>query len=212
MLYRDRYRIPSARMRGWNYTSDAVYFLTICTKGRGAWFGDVTEENMDHTLLGLVAEKYWLGIPNHFPCVRCDAHVVMPDHVHGILIFGSAERCHDFDNRLSVETRHGASLLNKTASLQKTFQTNRFGPLPPNSLQLVINMYKGTVTRWCRKNDFDDFRWQPRFYERRIRSFSELKNIRLYIKDNPSQHISCFINFSTSSILVHLFREYPVVG
>ena len=191
MKYRDRFRIQSTRMRGWDYASDSVYFITICTKGRGAWFGDVVDATMDHTVLGLVAQYFWERIPHHFPHVDLDVFIVMPDHVHGALIFRSSEGvqcCPPVETRhgsgvSSAETRYTASLQNSIASLRKG---NVFGPLKKGSLQSVINVYKGAVTRWAHANDIPDFRWQSRFYEHRIRSHSELQNTRLYINENPS--------------------------
>ncbi|MCB9808369.1 transposase [Candidatus Peribacteria bacterium] len=167
-MYRGSFRTQTTRMKNWNYASDAVYFVTICTHGRSAWFGDVVDAAIDHTTLGLVASHLWLEIPMHFQNVQCDEFIVMPDHIHGIL---------KFDLPSSVETRHGASL-----------RINQFGSLQQHSLSLVINMYKGAVTRWCRRNAMEDFRWQSRFHERHIRSTSELRRVRTYVRNNPIHH------------------------
>ncbi len=76
------------------------------------------------------------------------------------------------------ETRRGTSL-------QGTDESNKFAPLKPGSLQAIINAYKSSLTRWCRKNGYDNFAWQTRFYDHIIRDEQSLDQIREYIVNNP---------------------------
>jgi len=155
-------------MKGWDYRSPGIYFVTICTKGKVCWFGNISNEKINLSEIGKIALKNWIDIPHHFPFVSLDEFQIMPNHIHGIVQITSS----------SVATRH-------VASLQNEKQANRFGPLIPNSLQSIIHQYKSSVTRWCRKNEFEDFRWQPRFYEQRIRNDKDLHRIQRYIRYNP---------------------------
>jgi REP element-mobilizing transposase RayT len=84
--YRGKYRIPSARWEKWDYGWNGAYFVTICTRNREAYFGDCVDGKMNLSEIGELAEKYWKEIPDHFPFVQLGAYVVMPDHVHGIVI------------------------------------------------------------------------------------------------------------------------------
>jgi putative transposase len=84
--FRNKYRIPSTRLQNWDYGWNASYFVTICTHKRKCYFGEVVNGNMILSEIGKMAEKCWMEIPNHFPFVKLDAHVVMPNHVHGIII------------------------------------------------------------------------------------------------------------------------------
>ena len=86
--YQGKYRIPSARLAGWDYRNAAAYFVTICTANREMFFGDIKDGVMHLSEAGNVAYECWVDIPSHFPFVRLDAHVVMPNHVHGILVIG----------------------------------------------------------------------------------------------------------------------------
>ena len=86
--YQGKYRIPSARLAGWDYRNAAAYFVTICTSNREMFFGDIKDGVIHLSEAGKVANECWIDIPNHFPFVRLDAHVVMPNHVHGILVIG----------------------------------------------------------------------------------------------------------------------------
>ena len=84
--FRNKYRIPSARAQWWDYGREAAYFITICTKGRCYYFGDVHYSEMKLSDAGQIAHERWHEIPAHFAFVHLDAFVVMPNHVHGILI------------------------------------------------------------------------------------------------------------------------------
>lgn len=87
-----------------------------------------------------------------------------------------------FPPKLNVETQYIASL---HTSLEPIDKSNKFAPLKPGSRSAIIHAYKASVTRWCRQNDDDIFRWQPRFYEHIIRNDDVLENIRKYIVNNP---------------------------
>ena len=82
--YKNKYRIQSTRLKNGDYGSDAMYFVTICSQNREHYFGDIVDDEMQLSQLGMAAEKYWSEIPNHFPFVILDACVVMPNHIYGI--------------------------------------------------------------------------------------------------------------------------------
>ncbi len=168
-LYQEKYRIKSLRLPHWDYSSDGWYFITICTKNMVECFGEVRNFIMGLSDAGCIATKLWQEIPKHFDNVRLDEWVVMPNHLHGII---------QIYNPPSVETRHGASL---------RWNENKFGPLPPKSLQSIINHFKGAVTNWCRNNGHQNFTWQPLFYDHIIRNEKSLNRIRKYIYDNPEK-------------------------
>ena len=96
--FRNKYRIPSTRLQNWDYSSNGYYFITICTKERKHNFGEIVDYKMKLSRIGEIAYKYWFEIPNHFSFVELDEFVVMPNHVHGILIINNV-----FSH---VETRH----------------------------------------------------------------------------------------------------------
>jgi len=103
-LYKNRYRVEPARLTGYDYSSPGWYFITICTKNRVQYFGEiVTVETPDPGVLisqsakiqlseiGQIADKYWNEIPVHFPHVNLDAFQIMPDHIHGIIQITTVE-------------------------------------------------------------------------------------------------------------------------
>ncbi|GAB4233521.1 MAG: transposase [Stanieria sp.] len=173
-LYKNKYRIESIRLPNRNYAANGYYFVTICTHKKICYFGNIVNHQMQLSSVGKIAQKHWQEIPNHFDHVDIDTYVIMPNHVHGIIVI---DRPHQ-----TSKTRNFASL---QQPLSSTDLSNKFAPLKPGSLSTIIHAYKASVTRWCRKNGDDDFRWQPRFYEHIIRNDYSLENIRKYIFNNP---------------------------
>ena len=64
--FRDKYRIPSSRLQNWDYSDNGYYFITICTKERKHYFGEIINLKMQLSKIGEIAKKYWLEIQNHF--------------------------------------------------------------------------------------------------------------------------------------------------
>lgn len=87
------FRVDSIRLQSWDYGSDAAYFVTICTKDRQHFFEQIayspeSEAEMRLTPIGQLAQQYWQEIPQQFPFAQLNAFVIMPDHMHGIIIIG----------------------------------------------------------------------------------------------------------------------------
>jgi len=175
-LFSERFRIKSARLSKWDYSSPGYYFVTICTINKTNYFGNIENGKMILSDIGWVAEKYWQEIPNHFLQIKLDEFIIMPNHVHGII------RIINKYNIDSVETCHGMSLQNK--KIHK--QYNKFSQPISGSIPMIINHYKGTCTRAIRQlpNPFI-FHWQSRYHDRVIRNEIELNIIQKYIKNNP---------------------------
>jgi REP element-mobilizing transposase RayT len=180
-LYKNKYRIESTRLPNYNYSANGYYFVTICTHKKFCYFGNIVDAQMQMSQVGKIAQKHWQDIPHHFNHVHIDEYVVMPNHVHGIIVI---------NNPNNVETRNFASLP------ESSDKSNKFAPLKPGSLQAIIQAYKASVTRWCRKHDDDNFHWQSRFYEHIIRDQQSLNRIRQYIINNPlkwSEDVNCTV-------------------
>ena len=122
--YKNKYRTTSTRLHGYDYGSNGAYFISICTQNRECFFGEIVNNEMLLNQLGDFAHQFCLEIPNHFPFVELGNFVVMPNHVHVILIVNkSINHCGDAINNCGdainncgdVETRLIASpqLLNR---------------------------------------------------------------------------------------------------
>lgn len=100
--FQNKYRIPSSRLQTWDYGTNGAYFITICTQNREHFFGIVQNGTVQLSQIGKIAEQLWIEIPNQFPFIELGNFVVMPNHVHGILIINKIVSP-------SVETRFIAS-------------------------------------------------------------------------------------------------------
>jgi putative transposase len=89
-LFKGRYRVGSARLPSWDYTSSGFYFITICTLNRACFFGEVIKGEMQLSRLGEIGRRFWAEIPNHTRNADLDEYVVMPNHVHGIIIISQS--------------------------------------------------------------------------------------------------------------------------
>jgi REP element-mobilizing transposase RayT len=173
--FKNTYRIKSARLAGYDYRNEGLYFVTICTKNKFHYFGEIENGNMLLNEIGLIAHTYWAEIPEHFNNVSLDEFVIMPDHIHGIICIDEKREI----NRPSVETYNNTSLpITKNQHFQNL-------SAPANSLSTIIRSFKSAVTIGGRKIN-PNFEWQSRFHDHIIRDVQSLDTIRNYIKNNPA--------------------------
>lgn len=184
--FKNKYRIEPARLKNWDYGSNASYFVTICTVDRICFFGNVADDEMILNDLGLIARDCWLQIPDHFSFVKLGGYVVMPNHVHGIVIIDEpVDEPDGIRNDLrNVETRLIASLPNPNNNNQPGGITGNKNPMLQNNLSKIIRWYKGQTTFESRKIN-EDFAWQPRFHDHIIRNKKSFYQISEYIINNP---------------------------
>lgn len=164
--FRNKYLIPSTRLSNWDYSSNGYYFITICTKNKINYFGEIMNNKMQLSEIGKIIEQYWLKIPKHFQFVELGEYSIMPNHIHGILII---------NNFIShVETPNlGVSTIKIKQNKWKS-----------GCLGLIINQYKRICTINIRKK-YENFSWQSRFYDNIIRTEKSFYYIREYIRENP---------------------------
>lgn len=160
-LYKNKYRIESVRCQNWNYTSNGYYFVTICTYNREKFFGDVIEDKMQLSPVGTIVAEEWQKTAQIRSYVELDEWIVMPNHLHGIIIIKNET----FRRNVSTEMVKSR--------------------LKPKSLGSIISQIKSVCTKRIWEAGFDDFNWQDRFYDHVIRDEESLHNIREYIVNNP---------------------------
>ena len=151
----------SIRLKNYNYSQNGYYFITICTKNRIFYFGDIFNKKMKLSKIGRIAKICWVEIPRHFDNVKLDAFTIMPDHLHGIIVIDSP-----------VGACNGMPL-------------QQFAKPISNSLPMIVNHFKSAVKRQCNKLNYPDFQWQRNYYEHIIHNEIELNLTRQYIIDNP---------------------------
>jgi putative transposase len=154
----------SARLPEFNYSNVGMYFATICASERRCIFGRVHANNMVLTPLGEIIKSCWIEIPQHFPRVKIESYVVMPNHVHGILTV-----------RLKLQNA------NRSGGTMET--TESFGKPTAGSLPKIIRSFKAPASERARESGLVSGRpiWQKSYYEHVIRSTKEYVEITNYI-------------------------------
>ena len=161
----DKHHRRSIRLKGYDYAQPGAYFVTIVTQDRACLFGAVADGEMELNNAGEIAKAAWNELPEGFPSLGLDAFVVMPNHIHGIIMVG-------------------AQFIAPTDGLGVTNQgVMNHAPTLGN----IIRAYKATSTRLIRQAGTPDFTWQRNNYEHVVRDEESLDRIRRYILDNPAR-------------------------
>ena len=177
-LYKNKYKIKSTRLPSWDYSDNGYYFITICVKDHICLFGKIEDGEMLLNKLGKTAIKHWLEIPAHFNNTIIDEFIVMPNHIHGILVIQNDNvKC----------DKHGRDEAVPRLYDGQYPQMSKISP-KPKSLPVIIGSYKSIVSKTINKQVPNvNFQWQPRFYDHIIRTEESLHNIRDYIISNPAK-------------------------
>ena len=147
------------------------YFITICTHDHECTLGELMNGEMRLNEIGKITEKCWNEITHHFMNVKLDEFVIMPNHLHGILILNEHAEC------IQLNTKNIKVGVQNFEPLQQ----NKYQHIIPKSLGSIVRTYKTAVTHECRKCGYYDFRWQRNYFDRVIRNENELNKIRDYI-------------------------------
>jgi len=213
--FNNKYRVASARAQWWDYGWNGAYFITICTANREHFFGEIQNGKMILSPTGVIADIIWHEIPNHHPNVELGDFVVMPNHIHGILIL---DKPGDNGGRRAVQTGHALSVDNdiaQTGGLSVDNDIAQTGALSVDNdiietghalsllrdnaktigQQRFQNIGKNTVSSIVGSYKSAVTKhanrlglgngWQPRFHDHIIRDDGEYQRISDYIVANP---------------------------
>ena len=162
------------RIKTCDYAQPAAYFVTICAHAHRNVFGKIDTQEMELNALGKIVDDSWLELTSHFSNIRLAVHIVMPNHLHGIVSIqgraGNGSRTHTNSSVTPIVTRgHGATL--------------------PGSIPTIIRSFKSAVSKKARailrKPRFQV--WQRGYYEHIIRDQDDFENICEYIRLNPAR-------------------------
>ena len=153
------------RLKGYDYTQAGAYHVTICVQDRKCLFGDIQNGEMVLNDIGKTVNNCWIEIPKHFPRVTLDEYIVMPNHLHGIIVIVGANDYSPLQNMKSIQHPHGTS----------------------KTIGSVIRGFKIGVIKWARQNTNIKNIWQRNFYEHIIRNEKDLNCTREYIVNNPAE-------------------------
>ena len=167
----------SLRLRGYDYSQGGAYFVTICTESRRCLFGAIKDGQMELNAIGTMIQRVWSGLAEHYVALEADEFIVMPNHLHGILVLTRADPTTRAEDRQEPGRARqepaptGGLSLHEIIRRFKTFTANQYrqGLSSPGSSPMEGQL------------------WQRNFYEHVIRNERDLAAIREYIATNPLQ-------------------------
>ena len=198
-LFHNRYRIASPRAI-WHDYNGGIYFVTICTKGRVHYFGEIShgdsnvaEPIVNLTIIGQYTNIQFSNVTSHYPYAKIPLWVVMPNHIHAVVIIEGNEIPYE---RRNIE-QAGVLKNVETGRLVNNVETGRAPSLQKIDdmkgwLSVVVGGLKSSISKFAHENAIP-FAWQPRFHDRIIRDTDEMNRIAEYIEQNPAKwELDCF--------------------
>jgi putative transposase len=177
-------------MPNYDYSQQGAYFITICCYERQVMFGEIVQGQMIHNDAGLSVQKCWHEIPEHFPMAYLDEFIIMPNHMHGIIVIpnrrGTACRAQG-KNAACMFDQNTIMEYSGTACRAPTGE--QFGKPIKGSIATIIRSFKSASTKSINtmQNTPGSPIWQRNYWERVIRTEQEMQSVRQYIRCNPVQ-------------------------
>ena len=185
-LYQSKYRIETARLARFDYSAPGEYFVTVCTKDRAWWLGTIEAGTVQLSPMGVIVEEEWRKTEHVRANVELDAFVVMPNHIHGIIVIknsvGSAADKKYFVVMTGSVISHALETTHRVVSTRNKTKT-----LKANSLGSIVGQFKSVSTKRIWKAGFKGFEWQCGYYDHVVRDEHDLARIREYIRLNPER-------------------------
>ncbi len=183
----------SIRMPGYDYSQAGAYFITLCTHQRAHLFGEIIDGRMTLNDAGLIAQNCWNAIPEHFPLVYLDEFIIMPNHIHGIVVINNVGEIHESPNEHTRHVRANNHSPNEhkrhvraihESPLQMTIVERRNMIIPK-----LIGRFKMQAAKQINLGRYTPGIpvWQRNYWERIIRDEREMQSVRQYIRNNPAQ-------------------------
>lgn len=188
----------SLRLQGYDYAQTGAYFVTICTQDRNCLFGEIIDGEVRLNEAGRMIHAAWNDLPVHYQGVEIDAFIIMPNHLHGIvLLAGAAPRGRPDAGETQGVAPAGVTVYGQPRRVVPTcvtFSGQAQGPAPTLSLPDVVHRFKTLTSKryidGVKTSGWQPFRgrvWQRNYYEHIIRNEASLHAIREYIANNPLQ-------------------------
>ena len=176
----------SRRLDDWDYTQAAAYFVTICTRDRVCLFGEVETGRMGLNRYGRIAAEEWRRTANLRDSVALDAFIVMPNHVHGIIVIQTDGNGGPDVLRGDTARRVATATTTDGAGSSSDRQCGR---PQAGSLGTIVGAYKSAVTRCINQHRSvsGESVWQRNYHDHIIRNDEEWRRIRQYIRTNPAR-------------------------
>jgi len=189
----------SIRLPDYDYSRPGYYFVTMCAQERECSFGNIENNRIVLNVVGMIVKKQWHDLPIHFPGIELDQMVIMPNHLHGIIIITNCRRGgvfppHGVIPPFGVNPPHD----DVTTTIATGLGAMTAGAITAGAITAPLHNGKtlGQMIAWFKYESTKEINrditgnpemklWQRNFYERIVRNDEELNRIRNYIATNP---------------------------
>jgi REP element-mobilizing transposase RayT len=176
----DKHCRRSIRLKGYDYSQAGIYFVTICTKNKKCLFGEIKNDKMILNQLGYIVQNEWIKTSEIRNNVTLDSFVIMPNHLHGIIIINN-------DVRRGV-LQYAPTANAHAAGISQYAPTATFRS-PSQTIGAIVRGFKSVATK--RINEIRKTPglplWQRNYYEHIIRNENDLGKIQQYILINSAK-------------------------
>ena len=183
--YKNRYRVSSARA-DWHAYDGGFYHVTVCTKDRELYFGEIVDGKMSLSEIGKYAEEQFQNVISYYPYAEIPVFIVMPNHIHAIVVIDNRPPRRDAIHRVSDIHRVKEDMMDDSSMDSETPKgglTGNDNPMLHQRLGTVIRGLKARVTHYANEEGIE-FAWQSRFHDRIIRNQKDLNETTKYIENN----------------------------
>jgi len=169
-LFKNQYRTHTTRLENYDYSQGGYYFITICTDNKKLFFGNIKNGKMELNEIGEIVSNFYQQIPKHFSNIKIDKYVIMPNHIHDIIVINNSR------DEAVPRLYQG-----------KYPQLSKISPKAA-SLPVVIGSFKSICTKRINQSSpYINFKWQTGYYDHIIRNEQDYNNIWDYIDYNPDK-------------------------
>ncbi|WP_395946637.1 transposase [Caedibacter taeniospiralis] len=168
------------RLKGYDYSQKGAYFVTICTQDKACIFGEIIDDKMVLNEIGKIVHNEWLNTSKIRSNIICDVFIVMPNHIHGIIVINESYGSVQFGRMQSDGRMQYAPTEDM---LQVKLQS------PSQTIGAIVRGFKASVTKQI--NELQQTRgqtiWQRNYYEHVIRDADDYNRVYEYIENNPQR-------------------------
>lgn len=206
----ERFHRRSIRLKNYDYSLPGFYFVTICTKDRQSLFGEIIGGEMILSELGKIVLEEWLKTPSIRRNVKLDFFIIMPNHIHAIVII-TEQLASIINHAINIQPAGCVGDCVGVDCNQPLQNIHQYGP-QSNNLFAIVRGFKGAVAK--RFNEIHQSYgvkiWQRGFYDHIIRGEKDMYNIQGYILGNPSKWQADLENLQLYKHWTEREREYFV--
>ncbi len=188
--YKKKYLVESSRLKGWDYSANGKYYLTLVSKNREPIFGEIRNKEMQLSDIGQIVKEEWLkSFQIRFELIsKC--YVIMPNHIHAVVVL---------DNPLNYPVIPDPDCIDE--GMCGALELSDYEPdkickpkglyRPPESISSFIAGFKSAATTRINQYRRTPYKkvWQPRFYDHLVRDKAEYWRIEKYIRENPANYM-----------------------